>query len=149
MVFHEKPQFWLRCPAPLSSYTTPFLAIITPFIISPTWVHIPPLGPHRVSSPLPLPSPWVKPGMIPQKLMQLKRKIKAYLATFNRKMNHKMQKMVETNTLNTWEKWFWEKWFRPQIGSLHLYAMNVNTLFRSGFRVSYRLSGRWSFCYAA
>ena len=25
-----------------------------PFIISPTWVHIPPLGPQRVNSPLPL-----------------------------------------------------------------------------------------------
>ena len=49
-----KPRFWLRGPAPLSAYITPFPLIITPFIIPPTWVHIPLLGPHRVSSLLPL-----------------------------------------------------------------------------------------------
>ena len=54
MVFHGKPWFWLHGPAPSSAYITLFPFIITPFIISPTWVHIPPLGPHRVSMPLPL-----------------------------------------------------------------------------------------------
>ena len=54
MVFHGKPRFQLHGPAPLSAYITLFPFIITPFIISPTWVHILPLGPHRVSMPLPV-----------------------------------------------------------------------------------------------
>jgi len=54
MVYHGKPQFWLRGPTPLSSYITLFPLMITPFIISTTWVHIPPQCPHRVNLPLPL-----------------------------------------------------------------------------------------------
>ena len=54
MVFHGKPRFGLRSPTPLPAYITLFPLIITSFIISPAWVHIPQLGPHRVRSPLPL-----------------------------------------------------------------------------------------------
>ena len=54
MVFHGKPEFWSRGPTPSSTYIAPFPLIITPFIISPTRVDILPLGPHRVSFPLPL-----------------------------------------------------------------------------------------------
>ena len=54
MVFHGKLWFWLRGLAILFAYITPFPLIVRPFIISPTWVHIPPLGPHRVNTPLAL-----------------------------------------------------------------------------------------------
>jgi len=39
-----------------------------------------------------------------QRLMQLKRKLKAYMATINRKMYDMMQKMVGTNTFSMWAK---------------------------------------------
>ena len=54
MVFHGKPPFWLSGPAPLSAYITLFQFITTLSIISHACVHIPTLGPHRVSLPLPL-----------------------------------------------------------------------------------------------
>ena len=104
MVLHGKPQFWQCGPAPRSTYITPLLLIIIPFISPPTWVRIPPLDLHRVVHPLPFAHTlgWAwndAPG-----LMQLKRKVKAYLATFNMKMYHKMHKRVETNTFSTWAK---------------------------------------------
>ena len=60
-----------------------------------------PFGSTRVSLPLPLSTPLIRPRMMPWRLMQLKGKIKAYLATFNKKMYNKMQKMVETKTFST------------------------------------------------
>lgn len=47
-------RFWLHNISPLSTYITLFPFIINPLTIYLTWVHIPPLGPHRVSMSLPL-----------------------------------------------------------------------------------------------
>ena len=77
VVLHGKPLFWLCGPAPSSTYITPLPFIIAPFIILPTWVQISPLGPHMVGLLFPLPTPWFGLGMIPRRLMQLKRKVKA------------------------------------------------------------------------
>jgi len=62
------------------------------------WVHI------GLACPFPLPTPWVMAWNEARRLMQLKRKIKAYMATFNMEMHHKMQKMVRTNIFSTWAK---------------------------------------------
>ena len=77
VVLLGKPRRWLCGLAPLFAYITPFPLTITPFIIFPAWVHIASLGPHRVSLPIPLPQPWVKPRTMPWRLKQLKEKVKS------------------------------------------------------------------------
>ena len=104
MVLLRKPQFWFRDPTPLSTYVTPLLLIITPFIISPPWVPISSLDTHRVSLPFPVPPPWVRLGIMPRMLKQLKRKSKSINGHIQQENVPQDAKDGWKNIFSTWAK---------------------------------------------
>jgi len=77
------PDFGCVVSLPDTTYITPRPLILAPFISFPIRALMCPLGPHRVSLPLPLSTPWVGPKMMPQRLMQLKKKIKSIISSLS------------------------------------------------------------------
>jgi len=69
-----------------------------------TWVHIPPLGPHRVGFPLPLVHALGRAYNDALEVDAAKKKSKSIIGHIQQEMCHKMQKMAGTNTFSTWAK---------------------------------------------